>query len=372
MSNEAYDVAIVGAGPAGATAAILLAQKGHRVVLVDQASFPRESTRAGWLNTRSAELLDRLSVKERALDKYAFHNVFFYRADFSQTVQPHLSDIPGYLIDRTQFDNVLVATAGAQGVKLLTGQAAVDLELRESSVIVHLADAKTVQGKLLFLASGQDTGLLERVGLAADPGESPMWTAQVDAELPKDLRPAEPSVGVVLGLDNRGSFGLCCLAPQRMSVAVNWLGPRDEAHSLLVALCQNACAHKAVPLDLAQDAGSAKLVRSPASAALDRETHVGKHTLVIGDAGGFVSAASNEGIFPAMWSADIAADVADRALHSVHSQDELMTFNSTWRMAMADYLRSPHTDIQFLLPLIFTNQPMADRMAAAFFKGENI
>jgi hypothetical protein len=73
-----------------------------------------------------------------------------------------------------------------------------------------------------------------------------------------------------------------------------------------------------------------------------------------------------------MWSAQIAVDVLDRALGSVHSQDELMTFDSVWRMQMADYLRSPPTDIRFLLPLIFTNQPMADRMGAAFFSGENI
>ena len=49
-----------------------------------------------------------------------------------------------------------------------------------------------------------------------------------------------------------------------------------------------------------------------------------------------------------------------------------MAFDSLWRIQMADYLRSPHTDVQFLLPLIFTNQPMADRMGAAFFFGENI
>ena len=73
-----------------------------------------------------------------------------------------------------------------------------------------------------------------------------------------------------------------------------------------------------------------------------------------------------------MWSAQIAVDVLEKALRSVQSQDELMTFDSVWRMQMADYLRSPHTDIQFLLPLIFSNQPMANRMGAAFFLGENI
>ena len=73
-----------------------------------------------------------------------------------------------------------------------------------------------------------------------------------------------------------------------------------------------------------------------------------------------------------MWAAQIAAGVAQTALRSVHSQDALMTFDSQWRIEMADYLRPPNTDNQFLLPLIFSNQPMADRMGAAFFSGDNI
>ncbi|MCH8148147.1 MAG: site-specific integrase [Planctomycetes bacterium] len=92
----------------------------------------------------------------------------------------------------------------------------------------------------------------------------------------------------------------------------------------------------------------------------------------IGAAGGFVSAASNEGIYPGMWSGQIAADVLITALKGRQSQDELMAFDAAWRMQMADYLRSPNTDHQFLLPLIFSNQPMADRMGAAIFSGENI
>ena len=130
--------------------------------------------------------------------------------------------------------------------------------------------------------------------------------------------------------------------------------------------------HNVIPVDLSKQAAKAKVFRSPAAAALDMESHVAKHTLLIGDAGGFLSAASNEGIYPAMWSARLAAQVVDQALDSRFSQDELMSFDSTWRMEMADYLRSPHTDVRFLLPLIFSNQPMADRMAAAFFFGDNI
>jgi flavin-dependent dehydrogenase len=41
-ATKPYDVAIVGAGPAGSASAILLARAGWRVALVDRATFPRD------------------------------------------------------------------------------------------------------------------------------------------------------------------------------------------------------------------------------------------------------------------------------------------------------------------------------------------
>lgn len=372
MQSDLYNVVIVGAGPAGATAATLLAKKGHRVALVDRETFPREVICASWLSARSVPLLNELEVKVKPLLKNPFRDVTLYRADFTQSAKPVFEDPPGYLIDRTQFDSALVSAALRQGVDVFQGVAAANLQLKEASVTVELADERKVEGRLLLLASGRGTELLESLGLSTDAHELPIWTAQVDALLSKETAPKKPRVGVVLGLDAPESFGICCLSTGHMSVGVNWVGDSSAAVPALVDLCHQAFEHKVLPLDLSDQARRAKLIPSPAAAALDRESHVGKHTLVIGDAGGFIAAASNEGIYPAMWSAQIAVEVAEKALHSVHSQDELITFDSAWRMQMADYLRSPHTDIQFLLPLVFTNQPMADRMGAAFFCGENI
>jgi hypothetical protein len=39
---------------------------------------------------------------------------------------------------------------------------------------------------------------------------------------------------------------------------------------------------------------------------------------------------------------------------------------------MAEYLRPPNADLHFLLPLVFSNEQMAKRLAAAFWRGENV
>ncbi len=372
MGDGIYDVVVVGAGPAGAAAAILMAGKGRRVVLIDKATFPRPVPCAGWVNMACVPLLNDLGVDTAPYEKCKFKDVRFFKPDFTETAVPAFESPPGFLVDRTDFDNTLVSTAGRQGVELVLGCAAADIALNESSACVKLADGRSIEARLLILAAGRDTDLLQCVGVRVGSAGQLIWTAQVGASLESGVGPSEPQVSVVFGMDKVGSFGMCCVAPDRVSVSVHWMGEREDVAAALVHLCRQAFEHEVVPVELASQAATARLSATPASAALEMDSHVGKHALVIGEAGGFVSAASNEGIYPAMWSARIAVDVANKALDCVHSQDELMTFNSVWRMEMADYLRSPHTDIQFLLPLIFSNQPMANRMGAAFFLGENI
>ena len=372
MTDQRYDVAIIGAGPAGTTAGNLLAGKGRQVVMIERDTFPRRVPCAGWLNIRTKALLNELEVHFKPLADAAFSDVTLYNADCTKSATPKFQGPVGFLADRAAFDNALAEAAVAKGATLLQGAGAVDVRLNEAEVVVSLANEKRVTSRLLLMAAGRASPLIARLGFAQRSAEMPIWSAQVEEPIKARAKSKGLRVAVILGLDGGGSFGFCCVSPLRASLSVNWFGDPKAAIPALVKLCAVTAQQGIMPADLSGSAGSATLIRSPAAAALDLDSHVAKHTLLIGDAGGFVSAASNEGIFPAMWSAKIAAGVIDKALQSPYSQDELMSFDSVWRMEIADHLRSPHTDIRFLLPLIFSNQPMADRMGAAFFFGENI
>ncbi len=372
MAGEVFDVAVVGAGPAGATAANILARKQRKVVLIDGATFPRRAPSLGWVNRRIGPMLADLGVPTADLLAHPFRDLTLHNADFTKSATPKFDEAAGYLVNRTALGNALQQSAVAHEVTFIDGAKVDDVGLREDRVVLQFNGAEPVESRLLILASGRDAGLFDRAGFTREGGASAMWTAQIDVPIGPGGNTASPQMDLVFGLDKGGSFGLFAVADDRLCATVNWIGEASDATAAFVKMCAGARDHSVIPVDLTREAREAPVTLSPASIALDMDTHVGKHSLVIGDAGGFVAAVSNEGVYPAMWSARIAADVIDTALDSKHSQDELMAFDSQWRMEMADYLRAPNTDSQFLLPLIFSNQPMADRMGAAFFSGENI
>ncbi len=301
MASDIYDVVIVGAGPAGATAAILLAQKDRRVALLDASTFPRTGTLAGWLNTRTAPLLDELGVSVKKLLNHTFSEVTFHNQDFTKSAKPTFEGTAGYLVDRAVLDNALVKRADSCGVTMISGNTVQDVNLGEETTIAICEDDTRVEGRLLMLAAGRVTHLLNDVGMTRGGSGSIIWSGQANAPLPKSAGKREPMVGVVLGLDRKGSFAIYCVSSTWVSVTINWYGDRGEAMPAFIHICRTLHEQNLVPENLSALAAAAPIEPCPASAALDMDSHVGKNTLIIGDAGGFVSAASNEGIYPAMW-----------------------------------------------------------------------
>ncbi len=113
--QERYDVLIVGGGPAGATAAMLLARSNLSVALIDRARFPRIKPCAGAISGRAAKIIAELHGKD-ALSRLA-------RA-FSQGCRMFdgtslLAEADGSerlaFVDRSQFDLFLLDAARAAG-----------------------------------------------------------------------------------------------------------------------------------------------------------------------------------------------------------------------------------------------------------------
>src|SRR5262245_65786983 len=119
-SSPTDSVIVVGAGPAGATAARALAQRGIPVRLLDRAAFPRNKPCGGGISLR---VLARFPYLERALGVIGTHVVsrlYLEGPDGDATVV--LSDVPAALmIRRVEFDALLVSLAQHAGAELVTG-----------------------------------------------------------------------------------------------------------------------------------------------------------------------------------------------------------------------------------------------------------
>ena len=94
-------------------------------------------------------------------------------------------------------------------------------------------------------------------------------------------------------------------------------------------------------------------------------------TLLIGPAGGFYSA-TGEDIYPNCWSAVFAAEILKKALREPHLQDALQSYRHKWRTTLGDYLRGPQQNLRYLLPLVYRNQRMTDRIAEAILWGKSV
>lgn len=365
------DVIVIGAGPAGSTAALLLARAGRQVTLLDSAAFPRPKACAGWLSPRGVDLCNQLGVDMGKISSGPITEARFLSADLSQSAQPTRQDRLGVVIDRTRFDEQLAAAARKAGAKFHDRFTVSTIKPGESEVNVESVEGNVMTSKLVILATGVSQRLSTQLGLHLPADVEAIQAAHISVR-------TKPSEGgrrsrLTAVLESAGDG--CCLAieqPDHISLTLQGRGGRDELTGRLVELAGRLHRIGFLGMDLTEQA--ARPICAPAYRfnALDADTHVGKRSLVVGDAGGFYATVSLEGIFPAMWSAQIAAEVMHKALAAPHPQDALMSFDREWRLTMADFLRPPNTDLHLLVPLIFTNQPMADRMGAAFFLGENI
>ena len=369
---DQFDVVIVGAGPAGSTAAHYIASQGHSVALLDAAAFPRKKPCAGWLNAKATDLIKEMGVRQSDVITGKIDELIFCNKDLTQSASPKLDGPAALLVDRVEFDQRLVEACQKAGVEFRDRHLVTGVQALEQTVEVKIRDREAVAGRLLLIATGLSRSLLNPLGIQLPKESRSAWSAHVEAPRESSTKVRKAKAVVVLGATRDSGACIAIEQADRVSVTLNSGGDSKTLSHRLVELAGAMAKEGFISQDLSGNPDGVRCIPTIPSSALEMDSHVGKHTLVIGDAGGFYAAVSNEGIFPAMWSARIAAEIAAEALATPITQDVLMRFDTRWRLDMGEFLRPPNTDMQLLIPLVFTNQPMADRMAAAFFTGENI
>ncbi len=184
------DVIVVGAGPAGSTAAISLARAGTRVLLVDKSPFPREKACGDALLPDAMALLERLGlldVVERQGQRSRGVRIYSPRN--------HAVDIEGrcLCLPRKSFDALLVEAAVEAGAELRTHTEAVSFRSGRAGAEVTVrwnGREDRLRAPLVILASGASAKTLARFGV--EHRSSPSAVAlrayfRLNASVPQDL-----------------------------------------------------------------------------------------------------------------------------------------------------------------------------------------
>jgi geranylgeranyl reductase family protein len=315
-------VLVVGAGPAGATAARALAKAGVTVRLLDRSNFPRNKPCGGGISLR---VLRRFPYLERELGRIATHRVgrLHLEGPDGDSTLIDASEDAALLIRRVEYDALLVSLAVEAGAELVTDADIVQASMDEQRVALTARDGRRFEAPFVIAADGVYSAVARRLGLNRG------WPARSVAldmmeETPRaSLRETDPSMlWVAYGFDRdrnrpadrrdwRAPEGYAYIFPKRdhVNVGVGYVLEhyRGSIDAAPYDLQRGIVDHLAGRGLMSGESVRANFTpfQLPVGGPLKRPG--AGRVLLAGDAGGFVNGFTAEGIYYAMVSGEHAA-----------------------------------------------------------------
>ncbi|MFI7100665.1 geranylgeranyl reductase family protein [Streptomyces sp. NPDC050161] len=302
-NEQVWDVVVVGAGPAGASAAHAAACTGRRVLLLEKAELPRYKTCGGGIIGPSRDSLPpgfELPLRDRV---YAV--TFSLNGRMTRTRRS--KNMLFGLINRPEFDEELVKAAKDAGAQIRTGVAVSRVEQHGTAVpdrrtvAVVLADGEVILARAVVGADGSSGRIGAHVGVKLD---------QVDLGLESEI-PVPPTVA-----DDWAGRVLIDWGP--LPGSYGWVFPKGDTLTVgVISARGEGAATKRYLEDFIGRLGLAGFEPSVSSGHLTRcrsdDSPLSRgRVLVAGDAAGLLEPWTREGISFALRSGRLAGEWAVR------------------------------------------------------------
>ena len=317
-----FDFAVLGGGPAGSSAAITLAQRGHSVVLFERDHFPRFHIGESLLSTAN-DAFEALGVAGK-IEAAAFPEKWGARlfthdgrsgrgvnfADVSEVRRPQTYQVP-----RAEFDQILLERAREVGVDVREGAQVVGCEFVADAALVQVAKSGETRVRAIVDATGRNGLIARKFGLRTDEPLLANIAIFSHYENVPRLSDGGPNDIRIVAREDSGWFWLIPISDQLMSVGV--VLPKNLYQQMPDGTpeerLERALADTPVVAELMRGARRAWPVRVEKDFSYSASRYAGDRWILAGDAGSFLDPVFSTGVSIAMESGIEAAQALDDA-----------------------------------------------------------
>ncbi len=328
-----YDAVIIGAGPVGSRAAFELAEKGHRIAVLEKKADLREPVCCTGIV--SAECVREFGIPGDVIFREA--NSASIYSPSGKILHVKREETQAYIIDRAALNVYLAGQAMKKGAEYFLERRVHNIEKKPDRVVIETGDGKSkkklLEARAAIIAAGFGSVLTEQAGLKK-VGDFAMG---VQAEVE------------TAGIDEVEVYTGRSIAPGFFA----WLVPTVPGRALVGLISRSRTNYYMTKL-LSALTGQGKIRPGEpnirfAGVALNTLTRTSTdRILAAGSAAGQVKPATGGGVYYGMMCADIAADNLHRALESDNLTAEgLASYDRQWKQTLGREIKLGHWGRKF-------------------------
>ncbi|HWR27222.1 MAG TPA: geranylgeranyl reductase family protein [Candidatus Thermoplasmatota archaeon] len=329
-----YDVTIVGAGPAGSTTAKFLAEKGFKTLLLDKEKFPREKPCGGGLPIRVLQRFPYV-INDNIIEAYSSSGTIF-SPSLQHQIEINKNTPIIAMVLRKKFDFELVKFAIEAGAIFQEATPASAVRISNDTAQVTLDLGRKIDSEIIVGADGVNSTLVRNMGLRASRTEKGICILQefeVDEKIMDEYFKKSRHCYIHSRFKSASGYGWVFPKKEHLNIGfgiINMDKNQQPKHNLLnwyqdyITLLKEK---NLIPQHLKETPvkGGALLTHPLEKTYADR-------FLLVGDAAGFINPLTGEGIYYAMVSGQIAAEIITEALEKKQTTQEFLSqYQTRWQ-----------------------------------------